>query len=96
MARRDYEKAEQKKQEIMEHFKKQRRKLALIFWPCDLAAVAGATIAVKALSNGANFLLWFIIVLLFVFVFPITLYSKKMTSLKRSEQEQIKLAQQDV
>lgn len=96
MARRDFEKAEKRKAEITEHFKKQRRRLALIFWPCDLAAVAITTLIIKMVSNGANFVQWFIIALLFVLVFPITLYSKKMTSLKRTEQEQIRLAQQDV
>ena len=96
MARRDFEKAEKAKQEIIEHFKKQRRRLALIFWPCDIAAVIIAAVVVKALTDGANFVQWFIIALLFVLVFPITMYSKKMTALKRTEQEQIRLAQQDV
>lgn len=96
MARRDFEKAEKQKAEITEHFKKQRRKLTLIFWPCDIAAVIIAAIVVKALTDGANFVQWFILALLFVLVFPITMYSKKMTQLKRTEQKQINLAQQDV
>ncbi|MBQ7107033.1 MAG: hypothetical protein IJN93_05920 [Clostridia bacterium] len=96
MAKRDFEKAEREKAQIIEHFKKQRRKLALIFWPCDIAAVIIAAIVVRVLTDGANFVQWFILALLFVLVFPITMYSKKMTQLKKTEQKQINLAQQDV
>lgn len=96
MARRDYEKAEKRKAEITEHFKKQRRKLSLIFWPCEIVALAVAAIIIDALTDGADFVQWFIIALLFVLVFPITMYSKKLTALKRTEQEQIRFAQQDV
>ncbi len=96
MARRDYEKAEREKTKITEHFKKQRRRLALIFWPCDIAAVVLSAIIIDAVTAGADFVQWFIIALLFVLVFPITMYSKKMASLKRTEQTQINLAQQDL
>ncbi len=84
-----YEKA---KQEITAHFKKEKRKAAIIWVVFEVAAVALDFFLTK-LIFGVNFLQWFLVALFFIVVFPTTLLSKKLKELSRSQNEQIKLSE---
>ena len=90
-----FEKLEMEKAKIKEHFKKERLKVSLIFWPADIAAVIASYFLTKLFFNQ-NHLVAFIVSLMFIVVFPITQYSKKQKQLTRTEHEQIKLLEQDI
>lgn len=90
-----FEKSEIEKAKIRGHFKKERLKVSLIFWPCDIAAVIVSFFLTKLFFNQ-NHLVAFIVSLFFIVVFPITQYSKKLKELSRTEREQIKLLEQDM
>lgn len=90
-----FEKAEQKKAEIKEHFKRQRRKTTAIFLVFEVAAVALAYILTRLIFEG-NYLQWFLVSLFFIVVFPITQYSKKQKELTKAERQQIEFAEQDI
>ena len=90
-----YEKVEIEKQKIKDHFKKERRKVTLIFWSADIAAVIVSYFLTKLFFNQ-NHLVAFIVSLFLIVVFPITQYSKKQKQLSRTEREQIKFLEQDM
>ena len=90
-----FEKIEQEKQKIKEHFKKERLKVTLIFWSVDIVAVIVSYFLTKLFFNQ-NHLVAFIVSLFFIVVFPITQYSKKQKQLSRTEREQIKFLEQDM
>lgn len=90
-----FEKVELEKEKIREHFRKQRRKVTLIFWSCDIAAVIVSFFLTKMFFNQ-NHLVAFIVSLFFIIVFPITQYSKKQKELTKAEREQIKFLEQDI
>ena len=90
-----FEKVELEKEKICEHFRKQRRKVTLIFWSCDIAAVIVSFFLTKMFFNQ-NHLVAFIVSLFFIVVFPITQYSKKQKELTKAEREQIKFLEQDI
>ncbi len=90
-----FEKVELEKEKIREHFRKQRRKVTLIFWSCDIAAVIVSFFLTKMFFNQ-NHLVAFIVSLFFIVVFPITQYSKKQKELTKAEREQIKFLEQDI
>ena len=90
-----FEKVELEKEKIREHFRKQRRKVTLIFWSCDIAAVIVSFFLTKMFFNQ-NHLVAFIVSLFFIVVFPITQYSKKQKELTKVEREQIKFLEQDI
>lgn len=90
-----YEKNEKEKQEIRKHFKREKRKVTLIFWTGEIIAVALSYILTNIIFRE-KFLQWFLVSLLFIVVFPITQYSKKQKELRRTEEQQIKFSQQDM
>ncbi len=90
-----FQKSEAEKEKIRQHFKKEKRKTAIIFWSCDIAAVIVSYILTNVFFRE-KFLQWFLISLLFIVVFPITQYSKKLKELRRTEEQQIKFTQQDI
>ena len=90
-----FEKSEKEKQQIKEHFKKEKRKATLIFWSCDIAAVVVSYFLTNVIFRE-KFLQWFLVSLLFIVVFPITQFSKKLKQLRRAEEQQIKFSQQDM
>ncbi len=90
-----YEKNEKEKQEIRKHFKREKRKVTLIFWTGEIIAVALSYILTNIIFCE-KFLQWFLVSLLFIVVFPITQYSKKQKELRRTEEQQIKFSQQDM
>lgn len=92
MSKADFTKYEQKVSEIKEKYKALRKKQTLIFWLCDAAAVIVVLFILKLIFKE-NYLQWFIISLLFTFVFPTTMHSKKLKQLNKIEQEQIRLAE---
>ena len=92
MSKADFTKYEQKVSEIKEKYKALRKKQTLIFWLCDAVAVVVVLFILKLIFKE-NYLQWFIISLLFTFVFPITMHSKKLKQLNKIEQEQIRLAE---
>lgn len=90
-----FDKVELEKEKIRKHFKKQRRKVTLIFWSCDIAAVIAAYFLTKLFFNQ-NHLVAFTVSLFFIVVFPITQYSKKQKELAKAERQQIKFTEQDI
>ncbi len=90
-----FEKNELEKQKIKEHFKKERSKVTLVFWSCDIAAVIVSYFLTKLLFNQ-NHLVAFIVSLFLIVVFPITQYSKKQKQLTKAERQQIKFLEQDM
>lgn len=92
MAKTDFTKYEQKVSEIKQKYKALRKKQSLVFWLCDAAAVIVVLFILKLIFKE-NYLQWFIISLLFTFVFPTTMHSKKLKHLNKIEQEQIRLAE---
>ena len=90
-----YEKIEQEKQKIKAHFNRERLRVALIFWACDIVAVFLSFLVTRLIFNE-KYLQWFLISLFFIVVFPITQYSKKQKELTKTEREQIKFLEQDI
>ncbi len=90
-----FEKSEKEKQKIREHFKREKRKVTLIFWTGEAIAVTLDYILTKVFFRE-SFLQWFLVSLLFILVFPITQYSKKQKALRRAEEQQIEFSQQDM
>lgn len=90
-----FEKVELEKQKIKEHFKRERRKVSLIFWGGEVAVVLLSYLLTKAIF-GHKYLQWFLISLFFIVVFPITQYSKKQKELTKTEREQIRFTEQDI
>lgn len=90
-----YEKVEIEKKKIKDHFKREKLKVTLIFWSCDIAAVLLSFFLTKVIFNE-KYLQWFLISLFFIVVFPITQYSKKQKELTKTEREQIKFLEQDI
>lgn len=90
-----FEKVEAEKKKIKDHFRRERLKVTLIFWSCDILAVAASLFLTKLIFNE-KYLQWFLISLFFIVVFPITQYSKKQKELTKAEREQIKFLEQDI
>ena len=86
------EKAEQRKAEITLHFKKQKRKAILIWLAFEIAAISASLLLTKIAFDTA-YLHWFLISLFFIFVFPVTVLSKKLKALNLQEREQKKFAE---
>lgn len=94
MAKLNYEKLEEQKQKINEHFKKEKKKVWISFFAIEVFLLGGAWLICNLVAPDQPYI-WFFISLLFTLVFPITQLSKKMKELTRLEKEQIGFAEQD-
>lgn len=94
MAKINYAKLDAEKQKISQHFKKEKKKVWLIFIVGEPLLLAAAWL-ICSLAAPTQPYIWFVISLLFTLVFPITQFSKKMKELTRQEKEQIGFAEQE-